>query len=169
MSTKNVRPEAPCLRTLCNLSRGTTPADFETPPPPAPAPFSMEGFSRGTPENPLGVATPEERAFTAAQPSEFEKPVISPEVMRAAIERSPGAYQLLSHLPLPPAAKDVLEGFKTGTAEQLSGMTSQESAAMLPAFAIPYVGPALAGGMGAKAVGQGAGRRFRRCAGRIGR
>lgn len=143
-------------------TRETIPASLDAPAREAPTrvldPFSMDEFSRGTPENPQGVATPEERAFTAAQPSEFSRPVIPPGVISAALERSPGAYTLLSALPLPPKGRELVEGFKKGTAEQLSGMTSQESAAMLPAFAVPYVGPALALGMGAKAIGAGAGK-----------
>lgn len=52
------------------------------------------------------------------------------------------------------------EGMIEQGAENLSGMTSLDAAAKLPAYAIPVVGQALAGYQGAEAIGTGAGEAY---------
>lgn len=58
---------------------------------------------------------------------------------------------------LPEGVQQFMQGAEESAAEMASGMTSPKSVAMAPAFAVPVLGPALAGYMGAEAIGAGAG------------
>jgi hypothetical protein len=56
------------------------------------------------------------------------------------------------------AAYEFAGGAQEAILNAASGMTTRESLVALPAFAVPYVGPGLALGLGAKALGAGAGQ-----------
>lgn len=79
-------------------------------------------------------------------------PALPPELVRQGIELGTAG------IPIPESLRPFAEGLKRATAEQVAGMTTPSSLATMPAFAIPYVGPALAMGLGAKGVGAGAGK-----------
>lgn len=78
-------------------------------------------------------------------------PIINPAVIRRAIDIGTATT------PIPRSVAPLVEGLKQSATEQLAGLTTPESIAQAPAFAIPVVGPALAIGLGAKSVGTGLG------------
>jgi len=82
-------------------------------------------------------------------------PLVSPEAVRVATELG-GIGNIIRALPQKP--RELAEGFRQGVEETVLGMTTPSSIAITPAFAIPFVGEGLALGLGAKAIGSGAGR-----------
>lgn len=80
-----------------------------------------------------------------------DEPIIPASVVESAM-------RLTNPLIAPLETTEFGKGLVEGTAENISGMTSLKSAALLPAFAIPVAGQALAGYMGAEAVGAGVGQ-----------
>jgi hypothetical protein len=87
---------------------------------------------------------------------DFDEPLVAPEAVRAAMELGQGGISRAIPL-LPEGMRETAQGFKEGIEEQVIGLTTPKSVAMTPIFAIPYVGQGLALGMGAKAIGAGAG------------
>lgn len=85
------------------------------------------------------------------------EPMVKPDVIGFGIEHLPNLYTA-SQLPfMPESVKKFARGAKEALVEGVSGMTSPESIAMTPAFAVPYVGQGLALGLGSKALGTGLG------------
>jgi len=109
------------------------------------------------------IATPEINAMAAEEFSSNVKaakkaqdePIIPSSLIKKAIELDPMA-NIYKRLPLPESVKQFGEGTKESVASGLSGMTTGEGIATLPAFAIPVVGEGLAAFLGGKSIGAGA-------------
>lgn len=88
---------------------------------------------------------------------ELDQPTIPASILQKVIDYSPyGAVR--NALPIPKSARGFLEGVEEAASEGAASMTSGESLAMMPAFAIPGVGQGLMLGLGAKGVGTGLGK-----------
>lgn len=106
---------------------------------------------------PQTTAQPREVSFTDDRPAfDWDEPLVNPETISAATMFAQGGLPQLIPL-LPKGPRELAEGVKEGIDAQIAGITTPRSVAMTPAFAIPFVGPGLAMGLGAKAIGTGAG------------
>lgn len=140
-------------------SYGTLVAEDEKPD------FSSFG-SPVTPDEPsdLGPREPWEMAeeeFTQtvkAQEKAANEPIVPASALKFLMDYTPNASSLSKLLPLPESLRQGIEGYKDTLAEGVAGMTSPNMLASAPVFAVPYLGPALAMGMGSKAIGEGAGK-----------
>lgn len=112
----------------------------------------------------LGAREPWEMAeedFTQtvkAQEKAANEPIVPASALKTLMDYTPNAYSFSKFLPLPDSLRQGLEGYKDTLAEGVAGMTSPNMLASAPVFAVPYLGPALAMGMGSKAIGEGAGK-----------
>lgn len=106
---------------------------------------------------PQTTAQPREVSFTDDRPAfDWDEPLVNSEAISAATMFAQGGLPQLIPL-LPKGPQELAEGVKEGIDAQIAGITTPRSVAMTPAFAIPFVGPGLAMGLGAKAIGTGAG------------
>lgn len=112
----------------------------------------------------LGAREPWEMAeedFTQtvkAQEKAANEPIVPASALKTLMDYTPNAYSFSKFLPLPDSLRQGIEGYKDTLAEGVAGMTSPNMLASAPVFAVPYLGPALAMGMGSKAIGEGAGK-----------
>jgi hypothetical protein len=92
--------------------------------------------------------TPQEVSGSFKDVVGLDVPLVNPELVRGAIDIGTAGM----------GQGELTQGLRETATEQIAGLTTPRSVAMAPAFAIPVVGEGMAYGLGAKAVGEGAGQ-----------